>query len=195
MAKSKVVKRAYNLLGECKDPRLRSAILNGAADQLINTICNAGLSVERGDIALNKSQKKAFKKHRNAVTKLTSRSYSLGQKSSFMKQKGDAFDIIPIPLSTALTALWSTSGATISHHSDQTMKKMTLVEQGVLDTLRQNQITQEIQQREISAMVKIRTQNEETLNNSKLTDTKKLDILNVTKRNMASSRSPCATRR
>ena len=57
------------------------------------------------------------------------------------------------------------------------MKKMTLVEQAVLDRLRQKQIAQEIQQPELSAMVKIRTQIEDTLSSSKLTDTEKLDIL------------------
>ena len=57
------------------------------------------------------------------------------------------------------------------------MKKMTRVEQAVLDRLRQKQIAQEIQQPELSAMVKIRTQIEDTLSNSKLNDTEKLDIL------------------
>ena len=54
---------------------------------------------------------------------------------------------------------------------------MTLVEQAVLDRLRQKQIAQEIQQPELSAMVKIRAQIEDTLSSSKLTDTEKLDIL------------------
>ena len=54
---------------------------------------------------------------------------------------------------------------------------MSLVQHAVLDRLRQNQIAQEIQQPELSAMVKIRTQIEDTLSNSKLSDTEKLDIL------------------
>ena len=57
------------------------------------------------------------------------------------------------------------------------MKKMTLVEQAVLDRVRQKQIANEIQQPELSAKVKIRSQIEDTFNNSKLTDTEKLDIL------------------
>ena len=57
MAKSEVVKRAYKLLAEWKDPRVRSAILKGAPEKLVKTICNAVLNVERGDIALNKRQK------------------------------------------------------------------------------------------------------------------------------------------
>ena len=57
------------------------------------------------------------------------------------------------------------------------MKKMTLVEQAELDSLRQKQIAQEIQQPELSATVKIRSQIEDTLSNSKLSDTEKLDIL------------------
>ena len=53
---------------------------------------------------------------------------------------------------------------------------MTLVEQAMLDRLRQKQITQEIQQPELSAMVKIRTQIEDARNNNKLSDTDKMDI-------------------
>ena len=107
MAKSKIVKRAYKLLAECKDPRVLSAILNGAPDKLVKTICHAVLNVELGDIALNKRQMQTFKKHRKAISNLTSRSYSLGLKRKFLKQKGGAFPIIPILLSTALTALGS----------------------------------------------------------------------------------------
>ena len=107
MAKSSVMKRAYKLLAVCKDPRVRSAILQRAPETLVKTICNAVLNVERGDIALNKRQKQAFKKHRKAISKLNSRRYSLGQKRKFLNQKGGAFPIIPILLSTALTALGS----------------------------------------------------------------------------------------
>ena len=107
MAKSKIVKTAYKLLAECKDLRVRSDILNGAPDKLVKTICNAVLNVERGDIALNKREKQAFKKHRKAISKVTSRRYSLGKKTMFLKQKGGEFPIIPILLSTALTALGS----------------------------------------------------------------------------------------
>ena len=57
------------------------------------------------------------------------------------------------------------------------MKKMMLVEQAVLDRLGQKQIAQEIEQPELSPMVKILAQIEDTNNNSKLTDTEKLDIL------------------
>ena len=54
---------------------------------------------------------------------------------------------------------------------------MTLVEQTVLDRLPQKQIAQEIEQPELSAMVKIRAPIGDPLKNSKLTDTEKLDIL------------------
>ena len=57
------------------------------------------------------------------------------------------------------------------------MKKMTLVEQAAFDHLRQKQIAHEIQHAELSAMVKIRSQIEDTLHNRKLTDTEKLVIL------------------
>ena len=57
------------------------------------------------------------------------------------------------------------------------MNKMKPVEQALLPRLRQKQIAQDIQQPELSALVKIRTEIEHTLNSRKLTDTEKLDIL------------------
>ena len=107
MAKSNVVKRANKLLAECKDPRVLSAILQRAPEKLVKTICNAVLNVEQGDISLNKRQKQAFKKHRKAISKLSNRRFSLGQNRKFLTQNGGAFPIIPILLSTALTALGS----------------------------------------------------------------------------------------
>ena len=57
------------------------------------------------------------------------------------------------------------------------MKKMTLVLKALLDRLSLIQIAQEIHQPKLSAMVKIRTQIEDTLSKRKLNDTEKLDIL------------------
>ena len=108
MARSKVVKRAYKLFVECKDPRVRSAILKGAAEKLVKTMCTAVLYIQRWEIARNKRQNQAFNKNRKPISKLTSHSYSLGQKGKLLNQKGGAFPIIPILLSTALTALRST---------------------------------------------------------------------------------------
>ena len=108
MAKKRtVIKRAFKFLSDCQDPRVRSTILARAPDKLIKTICNAVLNVERGDIVLSKKQKQLFKKNRKHIAKLTSRDYSLGQKRNFLKQKGGAFPLIPILLSTALSTLGS----------------------------------------------------------------------------------------
>ena len=57
------------------------------------------------------------------------------------------------------------------------MKKMTLVRKAVLDPILERQIAREIQQTELSTMVQIRTQIEDTLTNSKLTDIEQLYIL------------------
>ena len=51
------------------------------------------------------------------------------------------------------------------------------MQQWVFDGLCQKKIAQQIQQRELSAMVKLRAQIENTLNNTKLNDTEKLNIL------------------
>ena len=76
-------------------------------EKMVKTFCHAVLNIERGDIAVNKRQKQALKKHRKAISKLTRSRYSLGQKRKFLNQRGGAFPIIPILLSTALTALGS----------------------------------------------------------------------------------------
>ena len=57
------------------------------------------------------------------------------------------------------------------------MKKMTLVEQGVLERLRQKQLSQAIQQPELSSMVNIKAHIEDMLNNSTLSDEEKLQLL------------------
>ena len=154
---------------------------------------------------------------------MTSSRYSFGQNRKFLNEKCGAFPIIPILLSTALTALGSAlfggkretikrslrgnkaaftkdskpyitqqrSNTLITRHtlitrqgskpsSAPSMKKMNLVEQAVVERLRQKQIAKEIHLRELSAMVKIGTQNEDRLNNSKGRDTEKLDILQRT---------------
>ena len=77
MAMAKVVKRGYKLLAEGKVYRVRNAIIEGAPPKLVKTICTPVLNIERGFIAVNERQKKALKKDRNPISKLTSRSLSL----------------------------------------------------------------------------------------------------------------------
>ena len=104
MAVSKTVKRAFKFLAGCQDPRVRRPILARAHDKLLKTICNAALNIERGDLVLKKNQKAAFKKNRKHIAKLTSKNLSIAQMRKFLTQKGGAFPIIPILLSTALSA-------------------------------------------------------------------------------------------
>jgi len=52
-------------------------------------------------------QKRLFNKHRKLISKLTSRKYSIPTKRKFLTQKGGAFPLIPILISTALSALGS----------------------------------------------------------------------------------------
>ena len=57
------------------------------------------------------------------------------------------------------------------------MKKMTLVEKALLDRIREKQTVQAIAQPELSGMVQIQHQIEETLKSSKLSDDEKVNIL------------------
>ena len=107
MARSNIVKRAFKFFADCQDPRVRSTILARAAGKLVKTICNAALTIERGDLVLKKKQKATFNKHRKHIAKLTSKSISIAQKRKFLGQKGGAFPLIPFLLSTALSELGS----------------------------------------------------------------------------------------
>ena len=107
MAKSPSIKRAFKLLAVCRDPRVRKSILTYSPDGLIKAICNAVLNVERGEVVLTKKQKSILGKHRSQISKLTSRKISIPKKRKILNQKGGLFPIIPIVLSTALSALGS----------------------------------------------------------------------------------------
>ena len=107
MGKPSAIKRAVKLLAVCKDPEVRSKILSRAPDQLVKTICNAVLNLERGDIALSKAQKKSFAKHRAQIAKLTSPSFSVPTKRKILLQKGGFFPLIPLLLSTVLPSIGS----------------------------------------------------------------------------------------
>lgn len=107
MPKSGSVKKAFKLLAVCQDPRVRKSILARAPDELIKKICNAAINVERGHIQIAPKNKKVLSKHRKDIAKLTSLRYSIGKKRKFLIQKGGIFPIIPILLSSALTALGS----------------------------------------------------------------------------------------
>ena len=107
MASSKAVKRAFKFLADCQDPRVRSTILARAPDRLVKSICNAALNIERGDLVLKKKEKAAFKKHRKHIAKLTSKRFPIAQKRMFFAEKGGGFPVMPILLSTALSALGS----------------------------------------------------------------------------------------
>ena len=101
--KSTSTKRAVKLLAVCKDSQVRSAILSRAPDSVIKTICNAALNVAQGDLALSKKKKTAFRKHRGQIQKLTAREVPLDEKRKLLQ--GGAFPILPLLLSTALSAL------------------------------------------------------------------------------------------
>ena len=96
-------KRAVKLLAVCKDPQVRRVILSRAPDSVIKTICNAALNVERGELALNRRQKATFRKHRGQIQKLTRLEVPLDEKRKLLQ--GGSFPILPLLLSTALSAL------------------------------------------------------------------------------------------
>ena len=102
----KRLKRYIKYLAVSKDPTATAAVLRTAPDPVIKSVCNAAENVLRGNINLTRAQKKIFKKNKELIIKLRTRSISIPAKRKLLSQKGGAA-WIPILLSTVLSALAS----------------------------------------------------------------------------------------
>ena len=100
-------KRFFKFLAVCKDPTLFKLLLNKAPDVVIKLICNAALNASRGSVHLTSAQKKLFSKHKKIFSSLISRQISLKSKRKILNQRGGAFPLIPILLTTVLSSLGS----------------------------------------------------------------------------------------
>ena len=100
-------KRFVKLIAICKDPALLKVLLQKSPDLVIKLICNAALNASQGDVHLTSSQKKLFTKNKTLFGKLLSPNLSLKAKRQIIIQRGGAFPLIPIIVSTVLSALGS----------------------------------------------------------------------------------------
>ena len=101
-------KRYVKFLSVCKDPKCVKTLLHSAPDHVIKTICNAALNAQRGDVRISKSHKRLFQQHRKLFASLVNKKVPIKvKKRQLIRQKGGAFPLIPILLSTVLSSVGS----------------------------------------------------------------------------------------
>ena len=106
--KNRNTKRTIKFLSVCRDPKVVNQILRKADKSLVKGICNAAYNVSRGDIPLTRQRKRHFARYRQVFNKLTSSKIGLHQKRKSIQRGGGLVStIVPILLSTVLTALGS----------------------------------------------------------------------------------------
>jgi len=104
----RVKKRTVKFLSVCRDPKVVSSVIRTSPDNVIKTICNAALNVQRGGrVKLENPEKTLFQKHSRQIAKLVSKKVSIAQKRKLLSQRGGAF-WIPALIGAALGGLGST---------------------------------------------------------------------------------------
>jgi hypothetical protein len=88
-------------------PKAYNATIKAASDNVIKTICNAALNVQRNKrIKLAPAHRALFAKHDATVQKLVSKKIALPKKRKLLSQRGGAF-WIPALIRAALSVLGS----------------------------------------------------------------------------------------
>lgn len=105
--KDLTAKHTLKYLAICKDPRAYCAVTRAAPDSTIQSICNAALNVEQGDIQLTPKEKALFRKHRVAIGTLTNPRVSLARKRKVIQSQKGGFFWLPALLGTALGSIGS----------------------------------------------------------------------------------------
>jgi hypothetical protein len=91
-----VVKRTVKYLSVCRNPKVLREILRTAPDGVIKAISNIALNALKGDVNLNASQKRLFRRHKATILGLCSKKKSLKQKRKLLQQRGGAFFLLPL---------------------------------------------------------------------------------------------------
>ena len=112
----KTVKRTIKFLAIPHNQKIQKEILKTTPDSVIKAICNAAYNIHQNqELHLTPTQKTLFRKHRQAIYKLTSPIISIPKKRRIIQRGGSLFlvGLLPAILSTAISALGS---AFISAH-------------------------------------------------------------------------------
>ena len=100
----KRLKKNKHLLYALKSakPKLRSAIVKTADEELIKTICDCCLNTLNGNHKVNNSLKRKLIKHRNTLRSLASRGTGIKKKRRILTQKGG---FLPMLLGSILSGV------------------------------------------------------------------------------------------
>lgn len=101
-------KRYLKFLSVCNNPKAFASVLRTSPDSVIKRICDAALNAAQGEIPIDDRKKKLFKRNRKTFSLLLNPRVAINRKRRYLSnQKGGAFPLIPILLSTVLTTLGS----------------------------------------------------------------------------------------
>ena len=128
MARSKAGKGAFRFLAECQDPRVGSTILGRDSDKLVKTICIAAQNKRVRGLNVKEKAENRVKKTSQAYSHVNKQNFHNRTKPKVFETKGRLFPRHPNPpVNCAVGTRLSTL---------QQMRKMTLVEEAVLERLR-----------------------------------------------------------
>ena len=69
-------------------PKQRQGIIHGASKELIDCLCEGAVNTLKGNVPLNRQQKKRLSKHRHQLRHLANRRASQQSKKKVLLQKG-----------------------------------------------------------------------------------------------------------
>ncbi|KAJ8019439.1 hypothetical protein HOLleu_41037 [Holothuria leucospilota] len=72
-------------------PKQKQGIISGASKDLIHCLCEGAVNTLKGNVPLNRLQKKKLRKHRNTLRTLANRRVSIPSKRKLLLQRGGSF--------------------------------------------------------------------------------------------------------
>lgn len=104
---NKIRKYKVKNLSVCYEPKEYNAAIKAAPDNVIKTICNAALNVQKNKrVHLSPAHRALFKRHSSAIERLVSKSVALSKKRKILQQRGGAF-WIPALIGAAISTIGS----------------------------------------------------------------------------------------
>jgi hypothetical protein len=101
---SSASKRTVKFLEVCKNKKAASAVLAGAPDSVIKSLCDISLNALKNPaVRVGKARRQLFQLHRSAIAKLTDPKVSIENKRKSLQHGGFAW--IPAIIGTVLGAL------------------------------------------------------------------------------------------